>query len=194
MAPHIRPRPSLIDLLPEECEGIVAWAAQELANTASSQKQIYEEFSQKLRDLREEADLDFQIPHYVSFTRHNVKLAKITKQMRQAQLMAEAVNDRTDGQDADALTQSVSRMLKTMMVEMMTNAMETGFVPKEAAAVGMALERIAKAENISTARRQKLQEELATKTKQAVQTVAKQKGLSAEATDEILSQILGVKK
>lgn len=194
MAPHSRPRPSLIDLLPEECEGVVSWAAQELANTARSQTDIYKEFCSRLEEIKDELRLNFQIPHYVSFTRHNLKLAKITKQMRQAQLMAEAVNDRTDGQDADALTQSVSRMLKTMMVEMMTNAMEKGFVPKEAAAVGMALERIAKAENISTARRQKLQEELASKTKKAVQTVAKAKGLTSEAANEILDKILGTGK
>ncbi len=40
MAPHTRPRPSSIDQLPEECEGIVAWAAQELANTPRSQTDV----------------------------------------------------------------------------------------------------------------------------------------------------------
>lgn len=194
MAPHIRPRPSSIDLLPDECEGIIAWAVQELANTGRSQKEIYEEFSTKLRELQVEMGIDFQIPHYVSFTRHNVRLAKLTQRMRRSQMVADAVIARTDGEDADNLMQAASRMLKTLIVEMMENAGDDGFKPKEAASAAMALNQLARAENMSTARRQKLEEELADKTKEAVQTVAKQKGLSAEATDEILVQILGVKK
>lgn len=160
MAPHIRPRPTAIDQLPDECEGIIAWAVQELANTGRTQKEVYEEFSSKLSELQKETGLDFQIPHYVSFTRHNIRLAKLSQRMRRSQMIAEAVIARTDGQDEDNLMRAASRMLKTLIVEMMENAAENGFKPKEAASAAMALNQLVRAENLSTARRQKLEKEL----------------------------------
>lgn len=168
MAPHTRPRPSAIDELPQECEAIVAWAAQELASTGRSQTDIYAEFSKKLIALQGELGLGFSIPHFSSFNRHALRLAKVTQRLRRSQMIAEAVVARTDGQDADNLTQASTRLLKTIIFEMMENAEENGFVPKEANQAAAALYRLSMAENISTLRRQKLRVELETKAEQAI--------------------------
>lgn len=156
MAPHTRPRPSAIDQLPEECEGIVAWAAQELANTQRTQTEIYAEFREKLIALQGELGLGFDIPHFSSFNRHAIRLAKLTARMNRAQMVADAVVDRTDGESADTLTQAATRMLKTLIVEMMENAGDEGFTPKEATAAAAALYRLSMAENVSSERRRKL--------------------------------------
>ncbi|MCQ4630925.1 DUF3486 family protein [Shinella sp. CPCC 100929] len=194
MTPHTRPRPSAIDQLPEECEAIVAWAAQELANTPKSQTEIYAEFRMKLIALQGELGLAFDIPHFSSFNRHALRLAKVTHRLQRSQMIADAVVARTDGEDADKLTQASTRLLKTIIFEMMENAADDGFVPKEAHQAAAALYRLSMAENVSTQRRQKLQAEIASQAREAVETVAKAKGLSDDTAQEILSKILGVEK
>lgn len=175
MAPHTRPRPNSIELLPDECEAIVAWAAQELAGTRS-QTEIYAEFRQKLIALQGELGLGFDIPHFSSFNRHAVKLAKLTARMNRAQRIANAVSAQAEGQDADNLTQAATRMLKTLIVEMMENAGDDGFSPKEATAAAAALYRLAMAENVSTTRRQKLGREIESTLKKAVDAASGEVG------------------
>lgn len=193
MAPHTRPRPTAIDQLPEECEGIVAWAAQELANTSRAQTDIYAEFREKLIALQGELGLGFDIPHYSSFTRHNMRLKALMDRQRRAQMIADAVVTSSDGQDADRLTQASTRMLKTLILEMMEGATDGGFSPKEAANASAALYRLSMAENVSTLRRQKLQAEFTRKAESAIESVSKELGLSAERVAQLRKDFLGVR-
>lgn len=193
MTPHLRPRPSAIDQLPEECEGIVAWAAQELANTPRSQTEIYAEFRTKLIALQGELGLAFDIPHFSSFNRHALRLAKVTARLQRSQMIADAVVARTDGEDADKLTQASTRLLKTIIFEMMENAADDGFVPKEAHQAAAALYRLSMAENISTVRRQKLQAEFTQKAESAIESVSKELGLSAERVAQLRTEFLGIR-
>ncbi len=188
MAPHTRPRPSSIDLLPEECEGIVAWAVQELANTPRSQTDVYAEFRTRLIALQGELGLDFDIPHFSSFNRHNLRLAKLTQKMQRSQAIANAVVARTDGADADNLTQASTRMLKTLMVEVMEGAADAGMSFKEAKDAATALRQLALAETASTGRRQKLEAE-----ERARQVEAEMKA-KAEAALDMLESEPGVSK
>lgn len=173
MAPHTRPRPTAIDQLPDECEGIVAWAAQELAKTGSAQTDIYKEFKQKLTALQSDLGLTFVIPHYSSFTRHNTRIKALMDRQRRAQSIADAMATSTDGQDEDKLTRAATRMLRTLIVEMMEGAADGGFKPKEAASAAAAMRHLAAAESLSTARRQKLLAEVESKVGEAVDRVAK---------------------
>lgn len=172
MAPHTRPRPTGVDLLPDACEGIVAWAAQELAKTGRAQTDIYKEFKGKLEALQRDLDISFDIPHYSSFTRHNYRLKALMDRQRRAQAIAEAMATSTDGQDEDKLTRAATRMLRTLIVEMMESAADGGFKPKEAASAAQALRHLAAAEGLSTARRQKLIAEVESKVGEAVDQVA----------------------
>lgn len=183
MAPHTRPRPTSIDLLPEECEGIVAWAAQELAKPGRTQTEIYAEFRRKLIALQGELGLAFDIPHFSSFNRHAVRLAKLTARMNRAQMVADAVVDRTDGESADKLTQAATRMLKTLIVEMMENAGDEGFTPKEATAAAAALYRLSMAENVSSERRRKLGRQITEAAEKALETASSDLGANGEPID-----------
>lgn len=205
MAPHARPRPTAVDLLPEECEAIVAWAAQELANTSRAQTDIYAEFRNKLIALQGELGLGFDIPHYTSFTRHNMRLKLLTERQRRAQAIADAVITSSDGQDADRLTQASTRMLKTLIVEMMEGAADGGFKPKEAANAAVAIRHIAAAEAASTNRRQKLQaeekarrieaklKENEEKTEAALDLISNEPGISKDVVIRLRSELLGVR-
>lgn len=194
MAPHTRPRPSAIDLLPEECEEIVAWAAQELARSSRSQTEIYAEFVTKLRDLQRSMGSIFSIPAFSSFNRHALKLSRLTARLKRSRMMADAIVDRSDGEDADNVTKAATLTLKTLILEMLESAGEAGFKPKETLAMAGAMRSLQIAENLSTARRQKIEKEFSEKATEAVEAVAKAKGLSAETAEEILAKILGVEK
>lgn len=187
MAPHTRPRPTGIDQLPDECEGIVAWAAQELATTPDSQKAIYAKFREKLLALQADLGISFVIPHYSSFTRHNTRLKALMDRQRRAQSIAEAMVTNTDGQDEDKLTRAAVRMLRTLIVEMMEGAADGGFKPKEAASAAVALRHLAAAEGISTSRLEKIRAQ----TKEVVDTVGRAEGVS-DAVMEKIHRSLGV--
>jgi len=171
----------------------VAWAAQELANTSRPQTAIYAEFRHKLIALQGELGLGFDIPHYSSFTRHNMRLKALMDRQRRAQMIADAVVTRSDGQDEDRQTRAAVRMLRTLIVEMMEGASDGGFKPKEAASAAQALRHLAAAENVSTARRQKLQAEFTQKAESAIESVSKELGLSAERVAQLRTEFLGIR-
>lgn len=200
MAPHVRPRPSSIDLLPEEAEAIVAWAAQELANTPRSQTDIYAEFRRKLIALQGELGLAFDIPHFSSFNRHNVRLAKLTHSMQRVQAISEAVVARTDGASADTLTQASTIMLKTLLVEAMEAAADRTASFKETKDAATTLRQLSLAETASTGNRLKLEAEakrleaeMQGKAEKALDLLSNEPGVSAEAIARARREFLGVR-
>lgn len=200
MAPHIRPRPNSIELLPEECEGVVAWAAQELAERKRSQTDIYRDFRDKLIAIQGELGLDFDIPHYRSFSRHNMRLGKLTQKLQRSQMIADAVVARTDGADADNLTQASTRMLKTLILEAMEAASDRAVSFEEARDAAASLYRLAQAENASTGRRQKLEAEarrreaeIKAQAEKAIDILSNEPGISKEAIARARREFLGVR-
>ncbi len=189
MAPHTRPRPSSIDQLPDECEGIVAWAAQELANTPRSQTDIYAEFVLKLQQLQTEhrGELEFTIPAFSSFNRHALRLASMMARDRRVQQIANSINAETAGKDANALTQAASRMVKTLLVEAIEAAGEAGFSPQETMQAASAIRQLAQAEGISAAMLREFNRDLGKK----IEKVGRAAGVSPETLAEI-NRRLGV--
>nr|DAO37961.1 MAG TPA: Protein of unknown function (DUF3486) [Caudoviricetes sp.] len=192
MSKHARPRPSSIDQLPEECEIVVAWAARELAKAGRSQTDIYAEFREKLVALQTERDISFVIPSFSSFNRYSAQRSELMRRHERARMLSESVMQQTDGKGDDAITINATLTLKTLILEMLISAGEDGFLPKEALAMAGAMRSLQIAENLSTKRRQELNKEFGEKVTEAVKAVAKTKGISAEASEEILGRILGV--
>ncbi|MDH0908828.1 DUF3486 family protein [Rhizobium pusense] len=194
---------SSIDKLPEECGQVVAWAAKELSDRDRTQIDIYKEFKEKLESVRDECGLTFEIPHYRSFSRYSVNLAALSETIEQARQIATTLADRFDAAGSDDLTIVAAEALKALVLQAAITASSTGKLTSKAlneyssavknlnAAQAMSANRRIKVEAEESARQAK--EEMAAKTKEAIQTVAKVKGLSAETTQEILSEILGVK-
>lgn len=193
MGKHMRPRPSSIDLLPEECEGVVAWAAQELAKQGRTLSDIYSEFRTKLIALQGELGLAFDIPAFSSFGRHSLRLGSLRARHRRGIELARALNETTDEADADELTKAATNTLKSLVFELLEYGGEAGFSPKEALAMSGAIKQLAQAENISTARRQKVQKEFEDKAEKIIDTVAKEKGMSADTIAQLRRDFLGVR-
>ncbi len=193
MATHTRPRPSSIDQLPEECEAVVAWAAQELARSDRTQTDIYGEFRTKLIAIQGELGLGFDIPAFSSFNRHAVKLSALTTRLKRSRAMAAAIVDRTDGEDADNVTKAATLTLKTLILEMLESGGEAGWAPKQANEMSAAMKNLQMAENLSTARRQKINAEFEKKAEEVIDTVGKEGGLSADRRAQIKRDFLGVR-
>lgn len=194
MAKHQRPRLSSIEMLPEECEDIVAWAGMELSRRERSLTDIYGEFKEKLIALQGELGLGFPIPAFSSFGRHSVRLSNLRGRANRATLLAKALNEGADAQTEDELTRAATLTLKTLIFEMLEYAGEAGFNPKEALALCGAMRQLAAAETISTGRRQKLDKEFSAKAEKIIDQVAKEKGMSSDTVAQLRRDFLGVRE
>lgn len=190
-----RGRLNNIELLPEECSPIVAWAASQLQNRERTQTEIYEEFVGRLRLLDQEhrGELEIQIPSFSAFNRYSIRLATMTRRLNETREIASAIASKFDAKASDDLTLIGAEAIKTLVFELLTD--HPGKIdPKGAMALANALHKATQAQGVSLATRQKVEKEFAEKAEQAVAGVAKARGLSAETAEQILSQILGVEK
>ena len=62
-----------IELLPAACNGVIAWAANELRDRDRTQTDIYSEFVLKLEALQAEhrGEIEFTIPSFSAFNRYS---------------------------------------------------------------------------------------------------------------------------
>lgn len=194
MAKRGRGRLSNIDLLPAECDDAVAWAAQELAKRKRSQTEIHAEFRDKLLAIQGEFGVDFDIPSFTAFNRYSVNLARMTRRIEETREIAATIAQRMDAEASDELTLITAEAIKTLIYELLQATEDGGLDPKGAMQLANALRSAVQAQSVSSARRQKVEADFADKAKQAVQTVAKARGLSDEAASEILDKLLGVNK
>ncbi|WP_174800693.1 DUF3486 family protein [Martelella limonii] len=192
MAKRGRGRLSNIDLLPKECDDIVAWAAQELGKRKRTQTEIYPEFRDKLLAIQGEYGVAFDIPSFTAFNRYSVNLARMTKRIEETREIAATIAQRIDAEASDELTLITAEAIKTLIYELLQATEDGGLDPKGAMQLANALRSAVQAQSVSSARRQKVEADFADKAKKAVQTVAKARGLSDDAAGEILDKLLGV--
>lgn len=189
-----RGRLSAIEQLPPESEDIIVWAAKELAKRERTQREIYQEFYLKLEELQRDfrGELEFKIPSMSAFNRYSIKQAHLTRRLEDTRAIASSIASNFDAEASDDLTLIAAEAIKTLTFEILTDAGESGIAPKDAMSLANALRAACQAQGVSTQRRQKVEKEFAAKTREAVDKVAKVKGLTAETAESIKSQILGV--
>ncbi|MGY5789065.1 DUF3486 family protein len=195
----MRSRLSGIELLPEECSEIVAWAAQELQNRDRTQTDIYQEFHAKMEALQREfrGELDFKIPSFSAFNRYSIKLATLSSRLNQTREIAATIATKFDAKASDDLTLISAEAIKTLVFELLTNAGEGGIDPKGAMALASALHKASQAQSVSTARRQKVQGEFKDKVDQVQAELEKAKALTpdgAEVLRKIREDVYGIFK
>jgi len=194
MARQGRGRLSAIEQLPPECDSTIVWAANELRGRDRTQKEIYEEFYLKLEQVQKDfrGELEFSIPSMSAFNRYSIKQAHLTRRLEDTRSIAASIAANFDAEASDDLTLIAAEAIKTLTFELLTDAGESGLDPKGAMNLANALRAACQAQGVSTQRRQKVEREFAAKTNEAVDKIAKVKGLTAETAEAIKSQILGV--
>lgn len=192
--PRGRGRLSKIELMPSECDDIITWAAQELAGRERTQGEIYAEFAAKCEALMAEhrGELEFEIPSFSAFNRYSIKLARLTRRLQQTREIVATIAAKFDARESDDLTIMAAETLKSLVLHMLADAGDEGMAPKDAMMLASALKQAIQAQGISTERRRKVEAEFAAKVGDAVAAVAKTKGLTAETTEAIKAQILGI--
>lgn len=170
-----RGRPTNIEMLPEACAPVVAWAAEELQNRDRTQTDIYKEFAEKLEAIQREhrGELEFPIPSFTAFNRYSIKLATLTSRLNETREIASTLAEKFDAADSDNLTLIAAEAIKTLVFELLTSKGEAGIDPKGAMSLANALRAAAQAQGVSTARRQKVEKDLGEKVGQAVDAVEK---------------------
>jgi len=190
-----RGRLSGIELLPAEATPIIAWAAEELRDRDRTQTNIYQEFCAKLDALQREhrGELELTIPSFSAFNRHSIKLATLTRRLDETREISGVLAEKFDAKASDDLTVIAAEAIKTLVFEVVTAAGEARIDPKGAMNLANALRAAAQAQGVSTSRRQKVEKDFAEKVTEAVDTVARVKGMTAETATAIKEQILGVR-
>jgi hypothetical protein len=181
--------------LPAECDPLIANAARALQDRARTQMEIYVEFFDACQTLMAEShgELDFDIPSKSAFNRYSIRLATMTRRLEETREIAGSIAERFDAEASDDLTLIAAEAIKTLVWEVLTAAGEGGIDPVGAVNLANALKAATQAQGVSTARRQRIEKEFAGKVDDAVEKVAKARGLSAETVEEIKSKILGVR-
>ncbi len=190
-----RGRLSSLDLLPKEVDAIVAWAASELANREKTQTEIYSEFVTRCEMLMKEhrGELEFQIPSFSSFNRFSIRQARLSRRLDQTREIVKVLAEKHDAKASDDLTIIAGEMIKSVVLHMLSDAAD-GIAPKELKNLADAFRSAQAAQNLSSARKTKETQQLQAKLGEAVDAVAKAKGLTAETAEQIKSEILGVTK
>lgn len=188
-----RGRLSSFDLLPSECDGIVAWAASELADREKTQTDIYAGFVEKCQALMAEhrGELEFAIPAFSSFNRYSLRQARLSRRLDQTREIVAVLAQKHDAKASDDLTILASELIKSA-VFFATNEAEDNVAPKDLKALADALRASQAAQNMSSERKTREDAKLAARLGEAVDTVAKAAGMSAETTEKIKAQVLGV--
>lgn len=188
-----RGRLSSFDLLPAECDGIVAWAASELADREKTQTSIYAEFAAKCEAIMAEhrGELEFSIPAFASFNRYSLRQARLSRRLDQTREIVAVLAQKHDAKASDDLTIIAGEMIKSVVLHMLGDGAD-GVEPKELKALADAFRAAQAAQNMSTDRRTKEDAKVAARIGEAVDSVAKAKGLTGETAEAIKAQILGV--
>lgn len=188
-----RGRLSSFDLLPKECDALVSWAASELADREKTQTAIYAEFVTRCEALMAEhrGELEFAIPAFSSFNRYSLRQARLSRRLDQTREIVAVLAEKHDAKASDDLTVIAGEMIKSVVLHMLGDAAD-GIAPKQLKELADAFRSAQAAQNLSSARKASVNKDLEAKLGEAVSTVAKAQGLSAEATDAIKASILGV--
>jgi len=190
-----RGRLSSFDLLPKEADAIVAWAAGELADREKTQTDIYGEFVTRCQALMAEhrGELEFAIPAFSSFNRFSIRQARISRRLDQTREIVAVLAQKHDPQASDDLTVIAAEMIKATVLHMLGDAAD-GVVPEDLKRLADGLKAAQVAQNLSSDRKAKITADIQKRMAEAVETTAKARGLSAETTEAIKAEILGVTK
>lgn len=190
-----RGRLSSFDLLPSEADGLVATAAAALADRDRTQTEIYAEFVAGCERLMAEhrGELEFAIPAFSSFNRFSLRQARISRRLDQTREIVAVLAQKHDAQASDDLTIIAAEMIKATVLHMLGDAAD-GVVPEDLKRLADGLKAAQVAQNLSADRRAKITADVQKRLAEAVETTAKARGLTAETTEAIKAEILGVTK
>ena len=184
MAKQGRGRLSSIDLLPPDADAIVAWAFQELKARERLQKDIHEEFNQQL------AEVGAGPISMSAFNRHSISIARIARRHEDVRQMTAALTERLEPGQTDDLTIMAAETIKTLVFELLQ---DEDLKPKEAMELSRALQSAVNSQKVPLDRKRVQIAQLEKQVDTALDSVAKETGLSQERMAELRKDFLGLR-
>lgn len=193
--PKGRGRLSAIDLMPPDADHIITWASQALAARTDTQVEIYAEFTRLCEELMRDSrgELDFIIPSSSSFHRFSMTQAKLLRNRAQTQQIVKALSETFDAKESDDLSIMLGETIKTLVFTIVANADDEKVSTKDVMQLASAFRQVQQAQNLSSEARRKSDFEFNAKVAKAVDTAAKEVGMTADVANKVKEQILGVK-
>ncbi len=191
--PRGRGRLSGFELLPVECEPLLAEAAQALGARQRTQLDIYADFVRGCEEIMaaSRGEIEFTIPSFSSFNRLSIRLARITRRLDQTRQIVAAISEKFDARESDDLTIMLGETIKSLILHMLAEGDEV-LQSKDVMQLATAFKAALQAQSISSDRRRKVEAEFEGKVTEAVERAAKATGMSAETAEAVKAQILGV--
>lgn len=186
-----RGRLNAFESLPPACDPLIAAAAADLQAREKSQKDIYREFFDGCQRLMVDShgELSFAIPSMSAFNRYSINLAAMTRRLDETREIAGAIAATFDAGKSDDVTLIASEAIKTLVFQLLTTADPAKVDLKGVKSLADALRSAVQAQNISSMRRTRVEQEFAERTKQAVGDVAKATNMPAALAEEVLRRI-----
>ena len=197
-APAGRGRLSSIDQLPDWADEARVWAFEQLREKKLTQVEILDGFNERLRAAAwQEGISDPPQISSSAFNRTALRIARLGRRLAETREIAAVLAPRLDEVGDDQLTLLISNTIKTLVNEMLENAGELaadGATAEMLMFTSRALKHAEEAMRISTDTRSKIDKELRDKTEKAIETVAKERGMTADTVEAIKSKVLGISK
>lgn len=175
-----RGRLSFWDTLPDWAEPARLVASKLLNENKLTQLEILDQVNGELRRLAwEEGISEAPQASKSSLNRLSMKLAGLSRRMRDARAMFEGLNEHLDHDSVDESSVILGEFLKTLILELNVDGAATD--PKGAMELARAYLAAVQGQKISAERRAKLEAEFRARAEAAVEKVAKQQGGSPES-------------
>lgn len=189
-----RGRLNAFETLPPEADALISIAAAELQARERMQKDIYQDFFDGCQRLMAESrgEISFAIPSPSAFNRYSITLATMTRRLDETREIAGAIASTFDAGKSDDVTLIASEAIKTLVFQLLTTADPAKVDLKGVKALADALRSAVQAQNLSSLRRDRIEQQFSAKAEQAVREVGKQQGWSEDSVDAALAKILGV--
>ncbi len=180
-----RGRLSSMDLVPEEGQDDIVWAVGELNKRDKTQDEILFELNDRL------AAKDIDPIRRSAFNRKSVKLAAMSNRLNEARHIFAGLAPQFTADKVDEHTVVLGEFIKLLIFELAQN--EGGDLgSKGAMELARAHLAVIQGQKISADRRRVLEAEFKAKADEAIEKVAKARGVSAEATQALRRELFGV--
>ncbi len=180
-----RTRLDSLELLPEDAQDDVVWAISQLNERRRSQADILFELNDRL-EVKGIGPISKS-----AFNRKAMRLSRRASQLEERRFIYAGIAEKLTPEEISKSDIVLGEFLKTLIDELLDG---DNLNSKNAMELARAYKETVVAQRHSAELRRKAEAEFADKTREAVEAVAKTKGISSDATETILATILGVSK
>ena len=177
-----RGRLSSLDLAPEEAQDDIMWAMGELNKRARTQADILFELNDRL------AAKGLDGISKSAFNRKAMLVAAAAQRLSERRALFEGLAPQFTAERMDEANVVIGELIKTLITELL-DADAGAFTPKGAMELARAYKHTIEGQNISADAKRRALDAASRKVGEAVEKVAREKGITAETRNKIMEQL-----